>query len=148
MSLRRTITVALVLAIFGVAAYFGYGVIYTWWHIREAYGAWDTGQLLVKYMQMHQDRWPSSWDDLLTVMNTESGSEMKLFGASAGDTNYARSLRAKVSVNWKWDPTHADDASPVTRADGTKFPIVWQGAEPNEMIRAHLKAEMSANSNR
>ena len=95
MSLRRKITFGIVLTIFGIATYIVYGVIYTWRHIPEAYAAWDTGQMLIKYMQVHQNRWPSSWEDLITVMNTESGSQTTLYGSRAGDTNYALSLRER-----------------------------------------------------
>ena len=146
MSLRRKITIGIVLTILGAGTYIGYRVLYTWYHIPEAYAAWDTGQLLVKYMQINQNRWPSSWDDLVTVMNTEAGSRMTLYGATAGDTNYALSLRRKVAVDWKFDPSRSDQASPVTRVDGGKFPIVWQGAEPNEMVHAYLKGAGSTNA--
>jgi len=143
MSLHRKIIVGLVLTIVGIATYVGYSVIYTWRHIPEAYAAWDAGQLLVKYMQLHQDRWPTSWDDLLTVMNTESGSQMTLYGSRAGDTNYAFALRRKVAIDWKFDPLRGDHGSPVTRPNGTKFPIVWEGAEPNEMVHRHLMASIT-----
>jgi len=146
MSLRRKITVGIVLTILGTGAYIGYQVLYTWYHIPEAYAAWDTGQLLVKYMQVNQDRWPTSWDDLVTVMNTEAGSQMTLYGASAGDTNYVLSLRKKVAINWKFDPSYSDQASAVTRPDGGKFPIVWRHGEPNEMVRAYLKSAGSTNA--
>ncbi len=146
MSLRRKITLGIVLTLLGTGAYIGYQVLYTWYHIPEAYAAWDTGQLLVKYMQVNQNRWPSSWDDLVTVVNTEAGSHITLYGARAGDKNYALSLRKKVSIDWKFDPSRSDQASPVARADGGKFPIVWHGGEPNDMVHAYLKAAGSTNA--
>jgi hypothetical protein len=145
MSLRRKVTIAIALTILGGGAYLGYRVLYTWWHIPEAYAAWDTGQLLVKYMQVNQNRWPASWDDLVTVMNTEAGPRLTLYGATAGDTNYVLSLRKTVAVDWKFDPSESSPASPVTRRAGGKFPIVWQGAEPNEMVRAYLRAAGDTN---
>ena len=138
MSLRRKITVAVVLMVFGVAIYFGCSLLYTVRHIPDAYAAWDTGTLLVEYMKSHRDRWPASWADLLSVARSGSGSQVTFRGASAGDTNYAASLRTKVAINWKFDPSVDGPSSPITRLDGTKFPVVWQGAEPNEMVHRYL----------
>ena len=142
MSLRRKITIAVVLTIFGGAVYFGYRIVYTVKHIPEAYAAWDTGTLLVDYMKSHENRWPSSWEDLLSVMRNDSGDQVMFRGATAGDTNYAASLRSKVAINWKFDPTRSDQ-NPVTRLDGSKFPVVWQGAEPNEMVRRYLTSTIT-----
>ena len=143
MSLRRKLILGVAVTLASVGVYYACRVLYTLRHIPEAYAAWDTGQLLVKYMQMHEDRWPSSWDDLLSVVSTESGPQVILRGARAGDTNDAFSLRTLVSVNWKFDPARSNLSSAVTRPDGTKFPVVW--VEPNEMIRAHLKRESEVN---
>jgi len=135
MSVRRKITVAVLLTAFAWAGYWGYGLIQTVRRIPEAYAAWDTGSLLVAYMEAHTNQWPASWDELLTMR------EQVLFrGARAGDTNYAASLRAKVAINWKFDAARDGRGSPVTRLDGSKFPTVWKGAEPNEMVRRHLTA--------
>ena len=149
MSLRRKITVAIVVTIFGILAYFGCVIAYTVStvrHIPEAYAAWDTGTLLVEYMKSHDGRWPSSWDELLSVMSSDSGSQIMLRGSQAGDTNYALSLRKMVAIDWKFDPAQNDQRSPVTRPNGTKFPVVWQGAEPNKMVRAYLKARINTNA--
>src|SRR2546430_2585264 len=101
MSLRRKITVAVVVMIISVTAYIGYGIIHTLRRIPEAYAAWDTGTLLVEYMKSHGNRWPSSWDDLLSAVRSDSGDRVMFRGARAGDTNYAASLRTKVLINWK-----------------------------------------------
>jgi len=138
MSLRRKIVVAVVLTIFGVVVYIGYDIIQTVRRIPEAYAAWDTGTLLVEYMKSHGNRWPASWDDLLSVVRSDSGDQVMFRGARAGDTNYAASLRTKVAINWKFAPSREAQSSPITRLDGTKFPVVWQGAEPNEMVRRYL----------
>jgi hypothetical protein len=140
MSLRRKITIGVVLTIFGVGVYYGYSIIHTVRLIPEAYAAWDTGTLLVEYMKSNTNRWPSSWDDLLSVVRRDSGDQVMFRGAQAGDTNYAASLCAKVAINWKFDPSRDVQSSPVTRLDGTKFPVVWTGAEPNDMIRRYLTA--------
>jgi hypothetical protein len=113
-----------------------YKIIFVTRHIPEAYAAWDTGTLLVEYMKGHDNRWPTSWDDLLTVLDSQSGRHVLLRGSQAGDLAYARGLRNLVSVDWSFDPEHPDDRRPVTRRDGGSFPVVW--ADPNEMVREQL----------
>jgi len=97
----------------------------------------------VEYLDTHDNQWPTSWDDLLTTLETSRGREIPLYGASAGDMKYARSLRDKVAVDWNFDPTNMADAAPVTRPDGSAFPVRWQGADPNEMVRECLASSAS-----
>jgi hypothetical protein len=148
MKLRRKIILGIAVAVASAAGYFGYRVVYTLRRIPEAYAAWDTGTLLVEYMKSHGDRWPSSWEDLLSAMNRSPGEEIMFRGARAGDTNYAISLRKVVAIDWRFDPSQPGETSSVTRPDGTKFPIVWQGADPNEMVRRYLKNITNANASK
>ncbi len=106
--------------------------------LREAYAAWDTGTLLVEYLKAHDDQWPKSWDDLLTVMDGKTESDFILRGRGSLDREYAVSLREKVVIDWNFDPKSPGQSQPVTRLDGKPFPVTWQGAEPNKMIRDHL----------
>jgi hypothetical protein len=138
MSLRRKLIVGALIAISGVAAVVGYQIIYTVQHVDEAYAAWDTGTLLVEYMKSHDDRWPSSWDDPLSLVRNDSEHRIILRGASAGDVDYASRLQKVVTIDWQFDPSRNGHSSPVTRPDGTEFPIVWKGAEPNEMVYAYF----------
>lgn len=117
---------------------------------REAYAAWDTGTLVIEYLETHDGRWPQSWDDLLTVLEGERGRQVMLYGASAGDVEYARSLRRRVAIDWTADPADLsrarlrEGAPPfraVTRPDGSDFETVWEGAEPNELIWRYLRGE-------
>jgi hypothetical protein len=144
--LWRNIIIGILVAVFGFAAYFIHGFVDTWHHIPEAYAAWDTGDLLIEHMKLHDNSWPSSWDDLVPAMNGGTDGPMQLWGAQAGDTNYVLSIRNKVVIDWSFDPRHLDGKSPVTRLDGTKFPFVWSGAEPNEMVRDYLKNNTNANA--
>jgi hypothetical protein len=132
---RKTMFVVAVAAL-GIVGYVVYSALYTLCHLREAYAAWDTGSLLIEYMKQHDDQWPKSWDELLTVMDSESGRQIVLRGAQAGDVPYARSLRQTISVDWDFNPAQVGGQSPVTPAGGGRFPVVWQ--EPNEMIREYL----------
>jgi hypothetical protein len=145
---RHKIIVIIVVPILSMVAfvgYFAYNVVYTVRHIPEAYAAWDTGTLLVEYMQRHNDRWPSSWDDLLTVMDEKSRDQIMLRGSRAGDVEYAQSLRKMVSVDWTFDPGREQERLPVTRPDGSAFRTVWEGAEPNEMVHVYLEARKTSN---
>ncbi len=146
MSLRKKIIFGIILAVLACVAYYGYRIVRVVNQIPTAYAAWDTGTLLVEYLKSHTNRWPSSWDDLLSVMNTGSTNQITLWGANAGDTNYALSLHQKVAIDWKFDPSRTNQGSPVTRADGTKFEFVWGGAEPNQMVRDYLKERAQTNA--
>ncbi|WP_146393684.1 hypothetical protein [Planctomycetes bacterium CA13] len=109
--------------------------------IPEGYAAWDTGTLLTTYMDQNDGKWPSSWDELATVIG--DGQPM-LFshsdsdGNSISNTAYINKLRSMIKVDWSFDPVPGTTDSPVTRIDGSKFRTVWVGAEPNEMVRSFI----------
>lgn len=100
--------------------------LHTLRHIPEAYAAWDTGTLLIECMNEDDDQWPKSWDDLLTVVDSEEGRKIALRGAQAGDITYARSLQAKVTVDWTFVPANLGSTNPVTPIGCGKFPVVWE----------------------
>ncbi len=143
MTRGRKIVLVVGIAIVGVVAWIAYGFLHTLRNIPEAYAAWDTGTLLTEYMKHHDDRWPKSWDDLLTVLDSDEGREIPLRGAQAGDVAYARSLREKVSVDWSFNPANPTAGNPVTSHDGARFSVVWDGADPNEMVRSYLSERTS-----
>ena len=135
--MRKALLVIAIL-LTALVCWVAYVVVRTQQHIPEAYAAWDTGTLLIEYMKQHDDRWPKSWDELISVINTETGREIPLRGAQAGDLAYARSLREKISVDWTFEPDHIQKAKPVSPIGGGTFSIMWEGADPNEMISAYL----------
>jgi hypothetical protein len=137
MTRGRKIALVVVIAIFGVIGWIAYGFLHTLRGIPEAYAAWDTGTLLIEYMKHHDDQWPESWDELLKVLDSDEGRKIPLRGAQAGDIAYARALREKVEVDWAFDPANPT-GNPVTPVGGGKFSVVWDGAEPNEMVRYYL----------
>ena len=147
MTRRRQIILAVTLGVVvpavGLGGWVGFGIYYTLSHLHEAYAAWDTGTLLIEYMKVHQDRWPRSWDDLLTVMDTDAGRQVLLYGAGAGDRQYARSLRDQVAIDWTFNPRRPTGPNPITRPDGRAFPVVWEGAQPNDMVRQYLQRQPS-----
>lgn len=128
-------------AIVGLACVLWVGdrLIYTLRHLPEAYAAWDAGELLVAYLETHENHWPTSWDDLLSVLDTPRGSDITLRAPHANESDYAHVLQGMIAIDWSFDPAHAENASPVTRRDGSAFSVLWQDGDPNEMVREHLK---------
>jgi len=138
MTRRSKIVLTIAAVMLGVGAWFAYHLMYTLQHIDEAYAAWDTGTLLVEYMKLHDRKWPKSWNNLLTVLESESGQKIPLRGAQAGDMKYARSLAEMVTIDWTFDPAHPVHRNPVSPRSGGEFTVVWGHHEPNDMIREFL----------
>lgn len=139
MSRRRRILIVSAFGLIAAVIWFGNRTIATVRQLPEAYAAWDTGTLLVEYLQTHDNHWPSSWDDLLTVLDLPRGADIVLYGSSGGNAAYARSLRERIAVDWSFDPAQIADANPVTRPDGSGFGVLWEGGDPNEMVREYLR---------
>lgn len=137
---RRTIISLIGIAALAFVPWTAYGIFRTWRLLPETYAAWDTGTLLVEYLKANDDRWPSSWDDLLTVLDSPGGSDIVLYGSSGGNAAYARSLRETVAVGWSFDRARIADADPVTRPDGSAFGVLWEGGDPNEMVREQFRS--------
>ena len=148
MTRGRKIILVVAIVVIGVIGWIAQVLYRTVTHIPEAYAAWDTGTLLVEYLKTHEDHWPSSWDELLTVLDSEAGQKIMLRGARAGDVPYARSLWDKVAVDWRFDVARPGGKRPVTRLDGSAFTLVWEGAEPNEMVQWYLKERASTRPSR
>ena len=138
MTRSRKIALAFVVAIVGVVAWGAVRLLNQLSQIPDAYAAWDTGTLLTEYMKQNADRWPQSWDEVVEVVRSDSQRQIVLRGAQAGDLAYAQSLRSRVKVDWTYDPLDPKGADPVTKANGSKFGVIWSGAEPNDMIREYL----------
>lgn len=136
-SIVRLIALSLAIAV----GWFALSLFRTIREIPEAYAAWDTGTLITTYMDQNDGKWPSSWEDLATVIG--DGQPM-LFSRSDSDGNpisnaeYIERLRSMVEVDWSFDPFADASKSPVTRIDGGEFRTVWVGAEPNEMVRSYI----------
>ena len=60
MTSKRLISIVALAVLLGVG-FFVYRVAYMWWHVPEAYAAWDAGVLLVRFMETHEDDWPSAY---------------------------------------------------------------------------------------
>lgn len=125
---------------------FGYSIYRTYRRLPEAYAAWDVGMLLVEYLKVHNRQWPRSWDDLFSVTNGRLASSIVFRGARPDEVEYGWTLTNLVAIDWGFDVSTMGRANPVTRKDGTRFPVTWSGAEPNEMVRRYLAPPRSADS--
>ena len=137
MTRAKLITVLVVLTVLAMSSYFGGRLLHTWRRLPEAYAAWDTGTLLVVYMKSNS-RWPGAWQDLFDL-STSPPQEFTLRGSSKPEwQTYVRTLPNVVSVNWDYDPRNPSGATPVSRASGGDFPVLWDGGDPNAMVRDYL----------
>lgn len=141
MTLRRIIAGIVVLALLGVG-WVGYMVYVTWKGIPDAYAAWDAGTLVIEYLETHDRQWPRSWEELYSAADTLEDHGRHLYGA--GGSVYG-DLHDVVAVDWEADVRaiaafdwNRGKLRVITRADGTDFPVVWEGAEPNEMVWSYL----------
>ena len=104
--------------------------------VPEAYAAWTTADLIIDHLEANSGEWPSGWQDLRRAADTriQEGRPLRWEFAE---------LPELVSVDWFADPEILGRVTPhseeppfhvVRRKDGSDFSVVWQGAEPNQMI--------------
>lgn len=132
--------------------YVGYGIWRTAFKgTTEAYAAWDCASLVVEYMDTHSGRWPQSWEDLFSAARTLPHGDRALRGHSIENLQRISQL---VRVDWDADPQKLAQAtlegkripfSVISRSDGSPFPMVWQGAEPNTLVWEYLKQKTPNN---
>jgi len=110
--------------------------------LPEAYAAWTTADLVIDHMEAHDGAWPEGWEDLFQAANIRKADGVILHWE-------VEELPSLVAVDWTADPAvlveapAVDDEPPflvITRLDGTEFQVVWEGAEPNQMILDYLRA--------
>jgi hypothetical protein len=104
-------------------------------HVPEAYAAWDAGDLLIAYMKANDDRWPGSWDEL----DGWAHSLPDRPNNRLNDPGSLQRIRELIRIDYSFNPRAPGNATPVRPLDGDAFAYVWQGAEPNEMIREYLQ---------
>jgi len=140
-SRRIKIGLTLLAIVLGTVGYFAYSILNALNHLPEAYAAWDTGGLLVEYMNRHDDHWPHSWEDLAQMVKN-SDVRVMLRGLNRDDAaQYVRSLDQTIWVDWNFDPQNTNAAVIVSPKSGGKFVLLWE--DPNEMVREHLKCRAS-----
>ena len=144
MTWRRIITGLVVLALLGVG-WVGYSFYVTWKGIPDAYAAWDAGTLVIEYLDTHDGQWPRSWEELYSAAETLEDHGRQFRGNNGAGGFIYGDLRDVVAIDWEADVRaiaafdwNSGKLRVITRADGTDFPVVWEGAEPNEMVWSYL----------
>jgi len=111
-------------------------IVYVWWHIPEAYAAWDAGEMLVWYMKANDDDWPDDWNDLRTIVESEPGPFLR--GRNSDEPDYMGRISKMITVDWAFDPQNPVNKTPVTRANGSPLHCYW--SDPNKMIYDRIQA--------
>ena len=136
---------AIAVMVLAVIVYMGLHMLLTVKRIPEAYAAWDSATLVIEYMNQHKGAWPQSWDDVLSAAETLPHDGRILRGHSSNTISRIRKL---VRIDWSADPHKLAQAKPdsthipfrvITRADGSDFPTLWSGIEPNTLVWEYLK---------
>jgi hypothetical protein len=123
-------------------------------HAEMAHALWWTGDIIVRYLEVNDGRWPRAWEDLATVVGEEDlrGRGVAECAGGRRAVEYRRKLpirrlREMVWVDWRADVHEL--AMAERSAERPPFLVVrplrgdhfyFSGAEPNEMIRAYLAA--------
>lgn len=143
--LIKQILASVAVAILAVAAYVGVDICRTIKRIPEAYAAWDSATLIIEFMDTHDGAWPSSWEDVFSAAQTLPDNGRTLRGNDASTLSRIARL---VRIDWSADPRTMAEAQPqpgdipfrvITRADGSDFPTLWSGKEPNTLVWEYLK---------
>lgn len=130
------------LALIAYISYIGFNMWRTVTQIPEAYAAWDSATLVIEYMDTHDGAWPRSWNELLTAAKTLPKGDRHIRGTPIDQ------FSTLVRIDWGADPGKLAEATPapnalpfrvITRADGSDFPTLWTGAEPNILVWEYLK---------
>lgn len=143
---RRSRWAALVWFVLGAATASGVIFAICMWQtvqriLKEPYVVWQTAEMIVEYMEKHQNRWPTSWKDL------ESCS-----GPYPSNTGFSiEELQQRVVVDFNADPVRLSKAE-LTESTGDDyqppFRVIWlrngrtyyvTGSEPNRIILQYLK---------
>jgi hypothetical protein len=139
---RRKIVLLLVVTLALLGGWWVYRVLYMLRGLSDAYAMWDTGLLLIDYMNTHQNRWPSGWDDLkeswdrLQPVNSGGGEHLK--GGMTLDQ-----LRTRVALDW-----HVDTARVASTAESNNHfhavwtvdgnTTLWSAGDANQMVWDYL----------
>lgn len=113
-------------------------IAYVWWHIPEAYAAWDAGDMLGWYMRTHDNAWPDGWAELRAAAESEPA--LFLRGRHPDEPDYMDRMRNAISIDWDFDPSDPQNPTPILRADGTRLHAYW--SDPNRMVYRHLQRDM------
>ncbi|MCD0457923.1 hypothetical protein [Roseiconus lacunae] len=134
MKISKRPSVIVGIVVFAIASGFVARFVYIWWHIPEAYAAWDAGDMLLWYMRTHDDDWPDNWDEFQAAVENEPA--LFLRGRYPDEPDYMGRMRRTIKIDWSFDPTNPQNPRPVTRPDGAPLHTYW--SDPNGMIFQYL----------
>lgn len=115
--------------------------------VPNAYALWNTADLVIAYMQQHDNTWPHSWDDLRTVNNQT----LRINPEGFAD------LQERIEVDWYADPARLAAAPDWPDPLKPSFTVIrarngsrahWSGTEPNRMIWSYLQSPTTAPASR
>ena len=129
---RTSLIVSLIAASF--ATFYVGRIAYVWWHIPEAYAAWDAGDMLVWYMRTHDNDWPDDWAELTSAVESEPA--LFLRGHQPDDHDYMDRMHDTISIDWTFDPRDPKNPTPILRTDGERLNAYW--SDPNGMVYKYL----------
>ena len=116
--------------------------------VDEAYLAWGTANMLVAYMNANGGQWPKGWDDVRTYMANHPATYHRVADF--------KDVREHIEIDFSFDPTTVDtmiefdEDAPAFRAVWLRNGSTahWEGAGPNEIIFAYLKATRDRDADR
>lgn len=118
--------------------------------IPHSYAAWETGDLMLAYLETHDGRWPRGWEDLR---------EADAILRQRGRPIYCAfdQLPGIVKIDWSVDPEALARLAVsntnfrlkvVTQTNGSRLEANWgQDTEPNAKIRRYLVERRSTTNN-
>jgi hypothetical protein len=137
----KRVVLLIVATLVALGGWYAYRVLYTLRGIPDAYAMWDTGLLLIDYMQSHENRWPSGWDDLKESWDRRQPVNSDGEYTKGGMT--LDQLRTRVVVDWNLDaariastPEGDNHLHAVWTVDGNT--TLWSPGDPNQMIWDYL----------
>lgn len=117
--------------------------------IPNSYAAWATGDLIVEYVDTHEGKWPSGWDDLRAAKQSLERRSQPVYWDF-------EKLPRMVKVDWTANPAilsklqaHSNEVpfQVVTKLDGSKVDARWgEDTEPNRKIYLYLKRRGEASA--
>ena len=105
------ILATIVTVLVGYALYVTVNVV-----IPESYCSWMTGDLLVRYLQIHTNQWPRNWDDLASVTNDPG--PLSQYVA-------VENLRQTVKIDWQVDVRQCSRWPAATAMSPSAWSPVW-----------------------
>ena len=109
--------------------------------IPHSYAAWETGDLMLTYLETHDGRWPRGWEDLREASATLRQRGRPIYRAFD-------ELPRIVRIDWSVDPQALARLAlsngnyrlkVVTQTNGSRLEANWgQDTEPNAKIQRYL----------